>query len=117
MPPARFPQTDMDQPALTLSAFARGLKAETAFDVLAVARRLQARGKDVIELQIGDSPFPTPAHARAAGLRAIESHQSHYGPSLGLLEFRETIACTYSAEFGVPVTAENVVVSSGAKPF
>src|SRR5947209_3485839 len=117
MPPARFPQTDMDQPALTLSAFARGLKAETAFDVLAVAKRLKAGGKDVIELQIGDSPFPTPAHARAAGVRAIEGHESHYCASLGLPEFRAVIAEHYAAEFGVPVGADNVVVSSGAKPF
>ncbi|HEY1377477.1 MAG TPA: aminotransferase class I/II-fold pyridoxal phosphate-dependent enzyme [Gemmataceae bacterium] len=93
------------------------MRAETAFDVLAVARRLKAGGKDVIELQIGDSPFPTPAHARAAGLRAIEANQTHYGPSLGLSEFREAIARQYVAEFGVPVTADNVVVSSGAKPF
>jgi aspartate aminotransferase len=48
---------------VTLSSFARGLTAETAFDVLAVARRLKAQGKDVIELQIGDSPFPTTRHA------------------------------------------------------
>src|SRR5687767_14899678 len=101
----------------TLSSFARSLKAETAFDVLAVARRLKAGGKDVIELQIGDSPFPSTAHARAAAVRAIETHQSHYGPSLGLPEFRDTIARTYAAELGVPVTAENVVVGSGAKPF
>src|SRR5438105_8288966 len=100
-----------------LSTFALGLSAETAFDVLAVARRLKAHGKDVIELQIGDSPFPTPAHARAAGTRAIEENQTHYGPSLGLLEFRAVIAKSHAAEFGVPVTAENVVVSSGAKPF
>src|SRR5436309_9580540 len=102
---------------ITLSQFAQGLQAETAFDVLAVARRLKAQGKDVIELQIGDSPFPTPAHARAAGVRAIDENQSHYCPSLGLPDFREAIARNYAAEFGVPVTADNVVVSSGAKPF
>ena len=48
---------------VSLSSFARGLSAETAFDVLAVAQRLKAQGKDVIELQIGDSPFPSTAHA------------------------------------------------------
>jgi aspartate aminotransferase len=101
----------------TFSSFARSLHAETAFDVLAVARRLKTRGKDVIELQIGDSPFPMPAHARAAGIRAIDENRTHYGPSLGLPEFRETIARAYAAEFGVPVTAANVIVSSGAKPF
>ena len=51
----------------TLSQFARGLSAETAFDVLAVARRLKAAGKDVVELQIGDSPFSSTKSALAAG--------------------------------------------------
>src|SRR5205807_1508395 len=101
----------------SFSSFAGSLKAETAFDVLAVARRLAAAGKDVIELQIGDSPFPTPAHATAAGTKAIADGLTHYGPSLGLPEFREVIARNYTAEFGVRVTAEHVVVSSGAKPF
>jgi aspartate aminotransferase len=102
---------------VSFSSFAASLSSETAFDVLAVARRLRAGGKDVIELQIGDSPFATPAHAKAAGIRGIEENQTHYGPSLGLPEFRAAIATRYTAEFGVPVTADNVVVSSGAKPF
>src|SRR4051794_19514566 len=100
-----------------LSSFAAGLRAETAFDVLAVARRLKAAGKDVVELQIGDSPFPTPAHARAAGVAAIDRNETHYGPSMGLPEFRAAIARRHAADFGAPVTAEHVVVSSGAKPF
>jgi aspartate aminotransferase len=104
-------------PPLTLSAFARGLKAETAFDVLAVARRLERAGKDVVELQIGDSPFPSPAHARQAGIRAIESHASHYCPSLGLPAFREVVADNYRREYGIPVTADNIVVGVGAKVF
>jgi aspartate aminotransferase len=101
----------------SLSSFAGTLRPEIAFEVLAVARRLKAGGKDVIELQIGDSPFPTTAHARAAGIRAIENNEMTYGPSPGLPAFREAIARNYSVEFGVPITAENVVVSSGAKPF
>jgi aspartate aminotransferase len=101
----------------SLTTFAKGLTSENAFEVLAIARRLKAGGKDVIELQIGDSPFPTTAHARAAGVRAIEAGQTHYGPSLGLPEFREAIARNYTAEFGVPITTANVVVGPGAKPF
>jgi aspartate aminotransferase len=102
---------------LRLSRFAQGLTAETAFDVLAVARRLQAQGKDVVGLQIGDSPFPSTAGARAAGTRAIEEGATHYCPSLGLLSFREAVAEHYRAEFGVPITAENVVAGPGAKVF
>ena len=100
-----------------LSSFAQGLTAETAFDVLAVAKRLQAAGKDVIALQIGDSPFPSTASALRAGKAAIDAGQTHYAPSMGLLEFRETIARTVQAEFGIAATAENVVVAPGAKPF
>lgn len=103
--------------APTLSKFASGLTAETAFDVLAVARRLQAGGKDVIALQIGDSPFPSTASAIRAGKAAIDAGQTRYAPSLGLMEFRETIAKTVRAEFGIPAAAENVVVAPGAKPF
>lgn len=102
---------------IPFSTFASGLTAETAFDVLAVAKRLKAAGKDVIELQIGDSPFPTPAHARTAGLQAIENGATHYCASPGLWEFRETIAENYGREFGVPVGPENVIVSSGGKVF
>src|SRR5262249_18126034 len=101
----------------TLSHFARGLSAETAFDVLAVARRLKAAGKDVIELQIGDSPFPSTRHAAAAGVKAIEEGQTHYCPSPGVPWFREAAAENYRREFGVAVSAENVVAAPGAKVF
>jgi aspartate aminotransferase len=102
---------------ITFSTFARGLCAETAFDVLAVAKRLKAAGKDVIELQIGDSPFPSTRHAVAAGLRAIENGETHYCASPGLPSFRETIARNYAREFGVRIGPENVVVGPGAKVF
>jgi aspartate aminotransferase len=102
---------------VTLSSFAAGLSSETAFDVLAVARCLAAQGKDVIELQIGDSPFPTTRGARAAGIQAIENHATHYCPSLGLAAFRAAIARNYQSEFGVSIAPDNVVVGPGAKIF
>jgi len=102
---------------VSLSQFARSLSAETAFDVLAVARRLEAQGKDVIELQIGDSPFPSTRSALAAGVEAIRGGATHYCASLGLPEFREALAENYTREFGVAVTAANVVVGPGAKVF
>jgi aspartate aminotransferase len=107
----------VSSPGVTLSAFARGLTSETAFDVLAVAKRLKAKGKDVIELQIGDSPFASTQHALAAGVRAIQDNATHYCASLGLPSFRETIAANYSREFRVAISAENVVVGAGAKIF
>jgi aspartate aminotransferase len=101
----------------SLSPFACGLTTETAFDVLAVARKLKAAGKDVIELQIGDSPFPSTASARKAGKDAIDAGATHYCPSLGLPEFREAAARMVANEFGIAATAANVVVGPGAKVF
>jgi aspartate aminotransferase len=101
----------------TLSRFASGLSTETAFDVLAVARRLKSQGKDVIELQIGDSPFASTASALDAGTKAIQSGQTHYCPSMGLMSFREMVAANYKKEYGIDIKAENVVVGPGAKVF
>jgi len=107
----------MSQSAPTYSSFALGLNTETAFDVLAVAKRLKAKGKDVIELQIGDSPFPSTHSALAAGTKAIVDGQTRYCASLGLTEFREQIAESVRREFHVPAGPENVVVAPGAKVF
>jgi aspartate aminotransferase len=100
-----------------LSSFARNLTAESAFTVLAIARALTAQGKDVIELEIGDSPFPSTPNAKRAGIRAIEDNETGYCPSVGLPEFRAAAARLVSAEFEYSVTAENIIVASGAKPF
>ncbi len=103
--------------SVSLSSFARGLTAETAFDVLAVAQRLKAQGKDVIELQIGDSPFPSTRSAVAAGIAAIQEGATRYCLSPGLPSFREAIACNYQREFGIAIGPDNVVVAAGAKVF
>ena len=100
-----------------LSSFAKSLTAETAFTVLAIAKELQAAGKDVVELEIGDSPFNTSPAAKAAGIEAIESNHSRYCASPGLPELRASAARYLRSEFGIPAEAENVVVGSGAKVF
>ncbi len=104
-------------PTPTIANFAANLTTERAFDVLAIARKLKAAGKDVVELQIGDSPFPTTAHALAAGKAAIDSGRTHYCPSMGMPEFRNAAAKFVKDEFGIPATAENIVVGPGAKVF
>jgi aspartate aminotransferase len=93
------------------------LKAESAFTVLARARSLRARGKEVVELEIGDSPFPTTPSAKAAGIAAIEANRTGYAPSLGIPELREAAARFVRGEFGIDAKPENIAVSSGAKPF
>ncbi|MBX9789438.1 MAG: aminotransferase class I/II-fold pyridoxal phosphate-dependent enzyme [Pirellulales bacterium] len=100
-----------------LSQFAQTLQAETAFTVLAAARRLQAGGKRIIELEIGDSPFPSTASATREGIAAIEAGDTHYGPSAGLPELREAAAAYVNSNYGLAATAANVVVGPGAKVF
>ena len=101
----------------SLSHFAASVGVESAFTVLAVAKRLMAAGKDVIELEIGDSPFPSPPKAIEAGMRAIREGHSRYGPSLGIAEFRQAAADYVNREYGLAVTADHVVAGPGAKNF
>jgi len=103
--------------SVQLSEFARSLNVETAFTVLAVAKKLKAAGKDVVELEIGDSPFNSTASAIQSGLQAIHDNQSHYCPSPGLPEFRDAAARFLKREFSIPVSSENIAVGPGAKVF
>ena len=102
---------------IPFSAFASSIKAETAFTVLAVAKRLIATGKDVIELEIGDSPFPTPDVAVEAGTRAIRDGHTRYASSMGLPELRAAAAEYVREEYGLDVSADHVVIGPGAKNF
>ena len=99
------------------SDFARNVRPEGAFEVLAVAKRLIAEGKKVYELEIGDSPFPTPAVARQAGIDAINTDRCHYGPSVGIPEFRRAASDYVNREFGLDTTYRNIIAGPGAKTF
>jgi aspartate aminotransferase len=99
------------------SQFASSVGVESAFSVLAIAKRLIAAGKDVIELEIGDSPFPTPPRAIEAGVQAIRDGHSRYGPSLGIMDFRNAAAEYVNREYGLSVTGEHVIAGPGAKNF
>ncbi|MFO1021379.1 MAG: pyridoxal phosphate-dependent aminotransferase [Planctomycetales bacterium] len=103
--------------AVTFSDFSQQLSVETAFTVLAAAKTLKAAGKDVVELEIGDSPFESTASAKRTGVDAINDNQSHYCPSPGLPAFREGAAAFVKREFGIPAEGKNVVVGPGAKVF
>ena len=103
--------------SVTLSQFARNVTVETAFNVLAKAKQLAAGGKEVIELEIGDSPFASTSAAKQAGLAAIRGDQSHYCPSGGLPELRQAASQFVNAEYGLNTTAANLVVGPGAKIF
>lgn len=92
------------------------LGTETAFEVLAKARKLEATGREIVHLEIGEPDFDTPRFICDAAVEALRSGYTHYGPSAGLPEFRESIAAYVSRTRGVDFGAENVVVTPGAKP-
>ncbi|HYR68427.1 MAG TPA: pyridoxal phosphate-dependent aminotransferase [Candidatus Dormibacteraeota bacterium] len=94
----------------------RDLGTETAFEVLAKARALEAKGRTIVHLEIGEPDFDTPANIRAAATRALEGGFTHYGPSAGLPEVREAIAAFISKDRGLPTAPEQVVVTPGGKP-
>jgi aspartate aminotransferase len=103
--------------SVSFSEFAGSITVETAFTVLARAKELAAGGKEIIELEIGDSPFPSTMSAKQAGVQAIQSDQSHYCPSLGLPEFRRAASEFVNQEYGFHTSAENIVAGPGAKVF
>lgn len=94
------------------------LGSEAAFEVLGRARELQAAGRDIVHLEVGEPDFETPEHVRAAGKAAIDAGYTHYAPNAGIAELRDAIA-EYATRFRAlrtPYVRENVVVGPGAKP-
>ncbi len=92
------------------------LGTETAFEVLVKARALEAQGRDIVHLEIGEPDFDTPANIVEAAVDALHKGFTHYGPSAGLPELRQTIADEVSRTRGIKVKPEEVVVVPGGKP-
>ncbi|MCK9222960.1 MAG: pyridoxal phosphate-dependent aminotransferase [Limnochordia bacterium] len=92
------------------------LGTETAFEVLAEVKQLEAQGRDIISFAIGEPDFATPGNVKEAACEAINEDQTHYGPSPGLMELREAIAAYISTTRKISVRPEEVVVTPGAKP-
>ena len=92
------------------------LGTESAFEVLAKAKGLEAQGKDIVHLEIGQPDFITPANISEAAFKAMKDGHTGYGPSAGLLEFREVIAEHISETRGVEIHPDEVTVTPGAKP-
>ncbi|WP_031495683.1 pyridoxal phosphate-dependent aminotransferase [Bryobacter aggregatus] len=92
------------------------LQLEGAFSVLQKARALEAQGKHIIHLEIGEPDFDTPNNVVDAGKSALDAGWTHYGPTLGYEDFRQAIAEHVAKTRGVPVEAKNVCVVPGGKP-
>jgi aspartate aminotransferase len=102
--------------AMKLSERLARLGTETAFEVLVRARALEAQGRNVVHLEIGEPDFDTPANVTAAGIEALQAGATHYGPAAGLPELRHAIAEDSTSRRGVKATPEMVVVTPGGKP-
>ncbi len=89
---------------------------ESAFDVLVRARALEAKGRSIVHLEIGEPDFPTPAHIVAAAKQALDEGWTHYGPTQGLPELRNAIAAHVSRTRGIDVGPQHVSVVPGGKP-
>ena len=92
------------------------LGTETAFSVLAKAKALEARGQDIIHLEIGEPDFDTAGHIVEAGCQALRSGETHYTPTAGIPELREAIAADVAKSRGIDVDPAQVVVTPGGKP-
>jgi aspartate aminotransferase len=92
------------------------LGTEGAFSVLAKARALEAQGREVIHLEIGEPDFDTPSHIVEAGCRALREGHTHYTPTAGFAELRAAIAEEVARSRCIEVEPEQVVVTPGGKP-
>lgn len=103
-----------------LSAFAaermNWIGTETAFDVLAKARALEAQGRSIIHLEIGEPDFDTPKNIREAAKRALDQGWTHYVPAPGIPELRHVIATEVARTRKIPVDPRQVIVTPGGKP-
>lgn len=92
------------------------LTTAASFDMLARGKALEAQGRSIVHLGIGEPDFDTPAHIRHAATAALEAGFTHYGPAAGLPEFRKVIAAEWRQRRNLECEAANVVVTPGAKP-
>jgi len=101
---------------MELSSRMSRLGTETAFEILAAARTLEAEGRDIVHLEIGEPDFDTPSNVVDAGIEALRSGKTHYSPAAGIPELRQAIADYISATRAIEASPEQVVVVPGGKP-
>jgi aspartate aminotransferase len=115
-----MPVFDTMEPAtqyeLRLAERMSRLGTETAFEVLNKARALERQGKEIIHLEIGEPDFDTPKNIVEAGVDGLRKGWTHYGPSAGLPDLRQSVADYVSRTRGVDVASDEVVVVPGGKP-
>ncbi len=97
-----------------ISKRAQAISPFHVMDILAQAKTLQARGHDIIHMQVGEPDFETPRPIIEAGIKALDQARTHYTPALGLPELRQAIADWYLTHYKVRVSADRIIVTPGA---
>src|SRR3954451_621190 len=110
------PQTSRATHPLPVANRMARVGTENAFEVLVRARALEAKGRDIVHLEIGEPDFDTPPNVVDAGAEARRGGWTHYTPSGGLPQLREAVAEYISRTRGVPVRPEETVIVPGGKP-
>jgi aspartate aminotransferase len=100
---------------LALSKLATALKPSATLVAAARAKQMKADGVAVLDFSLGEPDYPTPDHICAAALDAMKAGHTHYTPAAGIPELRTAIAQWYQKTYGIKYTAEQVIVSNGAK--
>ncbi len=101
---------------IKLASAVSRLETEGAFEVLARAKKLEAQGRTVIHMEIGQPDFDTPAHIVEAAIEALRRGETRYTPAVGILPLREAIAAYIERTRNITVSPDQVVVVPGAKP-
>ena len=104
----------MPKNKLDITKRAEGISPFHVMNILAQAKALEAQGRDIIHLEVGEPDFMTPEPIVEAGIAALKAGQTHYTPALGLPKLRQAIADWYQSHYGVSLSAERVVVTPGA---
>src|SRR5437016_10779957 len=100
---------------IPVSRLAAGIQQSATLAAGAKARQLKAEGIHVFDFSLGEPDFPTPEHICRAAVKAMQLGHTHYTPASGLSELRQEIARWYQKTYGLSCTAEQVIVSNGAK--
>src|SRR5215211_6059787 len=100
---------------IRISKLAASVQPSATLAAGAKARQLRAEGKKVFDFSLGEPDFPTPAHICAAAHQAMLAGHTHYTPASGIAEVRGAVVRYYQKNYGFDISAEQVIVSNGAK--
>jgi aspartate/methionine/tyrosine aminotransferase len=103
-----------DSQPFRLSRRVRDIEPFQVMDILARARTMEAAGRSIVHMEIGEPDFPTPPPIVAEGIRALREGHTHYTPALGVMALREAISAYYRESYGVDVPAARIAVTPGA---